>query len=80
MDAIFIDFKSAYNTILRDMLYEILEGKLIFESEEVKFIEIVHGKLQFKVQNEKYYFYNGVHQGSTLSPALFNEYAQKFIF
>ena len=80
MVAIFIDFKSAYNTIMRKKLYEIFEGKLILEREEVKFIEILHYKLHFKVQKEKYYYDSGIHQGSTLSPALFNVYAEEFIF
>jgi len=80
MVAIFIDIKFAYNTILRKKLIEILEGKLILEREEVKFLEILHGKLHFKVQSEKYYYDNGVHQGSTLTPALFKVYAEEFIF
>ena len=55
MVAIFIDFKSAYNTILRKKLYEILEGKLILEREEVKFLEILHGKLTFKKNFYRFY-------------------------
>jgi hypothetical protein len=39
----------------------------------------MHKKLHFKAGGEKYYFQNGVHQGSPLSPGLFDIYLEDFI-
>ena len=44
---IFIDFKSAYNTILRHKLYERLLEKNILEKDEIIFIENLHKNLYF---------------------------------
>jgi hypothetical protein len=46
---IFIDFKSAYNTILRQKLYERLLEKNILEKDEIKFLENLHKQLYFDV-------------------------------
>jgi hypothetical protein len=44
---IFIDFKSAYNTILRHKLYERLLEKNILEKDEIIFMENLHKNLYF---------------------------------
>ena len=46
---IFIDFKSAYNTILRQKLYDRLLEKNILEKEEIQFLENLHKNLYFDV-------------------------------
>ena len=61
MCTIFIDFKSAYNTVLREKLYEALENKNILTKNEVQFLRALHSKLHFKVQDKTFYFENGVH-------------------
>ena len=76
---IFIDFKSAYNTIIRKKIYDILKRKNILTDEETLFLELLHDKLYFENKDKKYYFPNGVHQGSPLSPALFNIYLEEFL-
>ncbi len=60
--AIFIDFKSAYNTINRQKVYKLLLEKNILTKEEIIFMKCLHNKLYFKDEdNNTYYFENGVH-------------------
>ena len=40
-EALFIDFSSAYNTINRQKIYDIMEKKNILESKEILFYEMV---------------------------------------
>ena len=62
MYAIFIDLKSAYNTIIRNKLYSILQDKNILAREEIIFMKNLHDKLHFKDEEDNtYYFENGVH-------------------
>ena len=39
MSVVYIDLKSAYNTINRKKLFEIIENKKILEKSEIKFLE-----------------------------------------
>ena len=60
--AIFIDFKSAYDTIIRQKVYNLLKEKNILTKEEIIFMKCLHNKLNFKdEENNTYYFENGVH-------------------
>jgi len=77
---IFIDFKSAYNTVNRERLFQIVQNLTIFSNDEIAFLKLILDKLYFKTQNgEKYYFKNGVPQGMSTSPALFNIYIEDFM-
>lgn len=59
---LFIDFKSAYNTIIRNKIYNILIEKNILNRDEVQFMKNMHNKVHFKDEkNINYYFKNGVH-------------------
>jgi len=73
---IFIDFKSAYNSVFRERLYEALEHENILNKNEVQFLRALHANLHFKVQEKTFHFENGVHQGSPLSPGLFDIYLE----
>ena len=76
---LFVDFKSAYNTVNRERLYEIVLRNNILTQEECDFLRIIHSRLYFLSQGKKFYFKNGVHQGSPISPALFNIYMEDMI-
>ena len=45
---VFIDFKCAYNTILRKKLWKYLRTLTIFTEEEINFIKTLIDKLHFK--------------------------------
>ena len=65
-----IDFKSAYNTVNRQRLYEIMLKKNILPPEEIEFLKILHDNLYFVGKDKRRVFLqNGVHQGSPISPA-----------
>ena len=40
--AIFIDFKSAYNTVPRERIFKLLKDKNILEHDEVDFLKFLH--------------------------------------
>jgi hypothetical protein len=61
MCILFLDFKSAYNTVDRSRLYNILRKNNLLEAQEIDFLETLHNKLYFIGKNQKFYFKKGVH-------------------
>jgi len=57
----FVDFKSAYNCVNRDILYQILERERIFNLDEILFLKFIHGLVYFEVDHKKFHLINGVH-------------------
>ena len=57
---LFIDFKSAYNTVNRDILWEVMARKEVLEPNELEFLKCSHDKIYFVANGERYYFKNGV--------------------
>lgn len=51
---IFIDFKSAYNTIFRSILYQILKDKEILTNDEVDFLKHLQNMVFFEVKGRKF--------------------------
>jgi hypothetical protein len=45
---VFIDYKSAYNTVNRHRLYRILKEKQILSNDEVDFLQGMHDALYFR--------------------------------
>jgi hypothetical protein len=73
---IFIDYKSAYNTVNRKILYERVKKKNILNADELSFLECLHSHIHYECNNEKFFLDNGVPQGSMTSPALFDIYSE----
>lgn len=59
---VFVDFKSAYNTVRRERLYRALIARGIFAVEEVNFLRSLHDALYFRDgRGERVYLRDGVH-------------------
>ena len=71
---VFIDFSNAYNTILHSNLFERLKG--ILNEDEIQLIKAIYSRIKIKIGNETFTPNVGVAQGSVISPALFNIYAE----
>lgn len=79
MCSIFIDFKSAYNTVNRDILFSYMDEKKILDTDELRFLMYLHNTVYFDLGTRKVQLEKGVHQGSPLSPALFDIYMELFM-
>lgn len=76
---LFIDFKSAYNTVNRDILYQKLIDKDILTVTEVEWLHDLHAKIQIRSGKASLRPKNGLHQGSMISPLLFDIYVEPII-
>lgn len=75
---LFIDFSSAYNTILHSLLYERLKG--ILSDKQIQHLRAVNERLQTRLGKEQFHPTAGVEQGSTISPFLFNIYMEPLLY
>ena len=71
---LFIDFKSAYNTVLHSKLFKRLEG--ILEPIEIEFIKALYSRMEISMEDSSFRPNIGVPQGSIISPALFDIYVE----
>ena len=76
---VFFDFKSAYNTVNRSKLYQHLKAKNILNEEEVNWLEDLHSRITIKAGGAKIRPLNGLHQGSMISPLLFDIYVEDMV-
>jgi len=71
---VFVDFSSAYNTLNHQILFDKLP-KVIGE-EKTRLIRAMYSKIKIRLGEETFIPNQGVAQGSVISPALFNIYAE----
>ena len=71
---VFVDFSSAYNTLNHQLLFEKL-AKVIGE-EKTQLIRALYSRNKIRLGKETFTPNQGVAQGSVISPALFNIYAE----
>jgi len=74
---LFIDLKNAYNTVIHELLFKILEP--ILESEEIQLIQAIWSRLKIFCGKEFFIPNVGVAQGSVISPALFDIYLEPIL-
>ncbi len=74
---LFLDFKSAYNTVPHDKLLQKLNH--ICTMDEVQLIRAIYSRLTIKLGKEIITCNTGVAQGSMISPALFDIYAEELL-
>jgi hypothetical protein len=62
---------------MNTVLYVFILDRNIMTAEEVQFLRCLHDAVHFPTSSGlRVHFRNGVHQGSPLSPALFNIFMQ----
>ena len=71
---VFVDFQSAYNTVLHRKLYARLEK--VLDKEEIDLIKAIYSRNEIHMNGETFKPNVGVSQGSVISPALFNVYIE----
>ena len=69
---LFIDFSSAYNTILHSKLFKRLQN--VLSNDELDFLKSLYSRTKITLGKASFCPNIGVAQGSTISPALFNIY------
>lgn len=74
---LFLDFKSAYNTIPHRELFQKLEN--VCTKQEVQLIRAIYSRLTIRLGSERLRCNTGVAQGSMISPALFDIYAEELL-
>jgi len=51
----FVDFKSAYNCVDRDILYQIIIREQILNKDETFFLKFLHSLVYFDVEGQRYH-------------------------
>ena len=74
---LFLDFKSAYNTIPHEDLFKKLRGAC--SEDEIQLIRAIYSRLTIVLGKERMKSNVGVAQGSMISPALFDIYAEDLL-
>jgi len=74
---LFLDFKSAYNTVPHCKLYEKLQH--VLRSDEIDLLKAIYSRMWITLGKERFQPNVGVAQGSVISPALFDIYAASLL-
>jgi hypothetical protein len=75
----FIDFKSAYDSVTRQKLGEMLLRKRILSHQKLRILEFIHHNLRVSLGTNEVTTSRGVPQGLTTSPLLFNIYVEDIL-
>ena len=77
---LFIDFKAAYDTVDRQILYRRLVQRKILSPSELRLLEFIHYNLRVSIDGEHMVTTSsGVPQGLISSPLLFNIYVEPLL-
>jgi len=74
---LFIDFSSAYNTILHSKLFQRLEK--VLDNQEIEYLRALYSRNKIRLGQHSFNPNIGVAQGSVISPALFDIYTEDLL-
>ena len=77
--AVFIDFSSAYDMVLRDKLYKLIRSKKILDENEIQLTNYFHDKLTIVMGKDTCTPETGVPQGALTSPSFFDIYSETLL-
>ena len=60
MAALYVDLKSAYNTVNRKTMFSIIQKEEILNQSESVFLENLYDSINLKTDNRRHYFPKGV--------------------
>jgi len=76
---LFLDFSSAYNTVIHQKLFEILINKSILSPSEVQLLMAIYSRNSIELGDQTFQPNVGLAQGSIISPFLFNVYSESLL-
>jgi hypothetical protein len=76
---LFVDFKAAYDTVDRNILYEKLRRKNILNEREIQLLKFLHDNMKIQIGEITVNSSRGVPQGMISSPMLFNIYSEEIL-
>ncbi len=76
---LFLDFTSAYNTVLHQELFTILEKKNVLDQSQIQLLKAIYSRISIGLGEESFRPNIGVAQGSIISPYLFDIYAESLL-
>ena len=74
--ALFVDYSSAYDRVDRNRLYAYLEARSVLPPYVLQLLKFLHHSLEYTLGAESCRASNGVPQGMTTSPMLFDIYTE----
>lgn len=77
--ALFFDFKAAYDTVDRELLYNKLQEKNILNTNEIDLLKFIHKNLRVCLAGQQTTTSKGVPQGFSSSPILFDIYVESLL-
>ena len=77
--ALFVDFSSAYDRVDRNHLYAFLESRRILPPHVLQLLKFLHSRLSFSLNGISCRSTNGVPQGMTSSPMLFDIFTESLL-
>jgi len=76
---LFIDFSTAYDKVIRQILYWIIKNKKILNETKLQLLQFIHQNIGINFRNKKCTPETGVPQGCLTSPSLFNIYIEELL-